>query len=88
MRYYNLWQDDKNNSSLDYRERVKCVFPVDVKSVFLHGKLYEEVYVEQPLGFQKINKEMLYKMKMDLCSSLMNTLFLSSIKKKEEVLWS
>ncbi|KAI3685544.1 hypothetical protein L6452_34792 [Arctium lappa] len=27
------------------------VYQMDVKSVFLNGKLYEEVYVEQPLGF-------------------------------------
>ena len=29
---------------------------MDVKSVFLNGYIKEEVYVEQPPGFQELNK--------------------------------
>jgi hypothetical protein len=30
---------------------------MDVKSVFLHGKLEEDMYVEQPLGYKRKGKE-------------------------------
>ncbi|GAU22946.1 hypothetical protein TSUD_326740 [Trifolium subterraneum] len=42
------------------------VFQLDVKSTFLHGELDEEVYVEQPLGYEKGNKDMVYRLKKSL----------------------
>ncbi|PNX87561.1 copia-type polyprotein, partial [Trifolium pratense] len=42
------------------------VFQLDVKSAFLHGDLAEDIYVEQPLGYQKGNKNNVYKLKKAL----------------------
>lgn len=38
-------------------QRRWCVFQLDVKSTFLHGKLTENVYVEQPRGYEIKNEE-------------------------------
>ncbi|GAU34012.1 hypothetical protein TSUD_212730 [Trifolium subterraneum] len=43
-----------------------CVFQLDVKSAFLHGELSEDVYVNQPLGFQASNQKLVYKLKKAL----------------------
>lgn len=43
------------------------VYQLDVKSVFLHGELTKDVYVEQPLGYvRKGEEEKVYKLKKDL----------------------
>ncbi|KZV42061.1 retrovirus-related Pol polyprotein from transposon TNT 1-94 [Dorcoceras hygrometricum] len=39
------------------------VYQLDVKSAFLHGKLEEDIYVEQPQGYEVSGKkEMVYKL--------------------------
>ena len=39
------------------------IFQLDVKSVFLHGELSEDVYVEQPRGYKKEGSEhLVYKL--------------------------
>ncbi|KAL6330034.1 hypothetical protein AAG906_039949 [Vitis piasezkii] len=43
------------------------VYQLDIKSVFLHGELKEDVYVEQPLGYiRKGKEERVYKLKKTL----------------------
>jgi hypothetical protein len=42
------------------------VFQLDVKSAFLHGELVEDIYVQQPLGYQKGGENMVYKLKKAL----------------------
>lgn len=47
--------------------KVWCIFQLDVKSAFLHGKLNKKVFVEQPHGYQKSREEdRVYKLKKDL----------------------
>ena len=41
------------------------IYQMDVKSTFLNGDLKEEVYVEQPPGFQQ-GKNMVYRVKKSL----------------------
>ncbi|GAU45313.1 hypothetical protein TSUD_300420 [Trifolium subterraneum] len=43
-----------------------CVFQLDIKSAFLHGALMENVYVEQPLGYQKGKGDQVYKLRKAL----------------------
>lgn len=44
-----------------------CLFHLDVKSAFLNGKILEEVFVEQPKGFEIEKKpKMVYKLKKAL----------------------
>jgi hypothetical protein len=43
------------------------VYQMDVKSSFLNGNLEEEVYIEQPEGFQLTNKgDYIFKLKKEL----------------------
>jgi hypothetical protein len=42
------------------------VYQLDVKSAFLHGELSENVYVDQPQGYQKGGKNEVYKVKKAL----------------------
>lgn len=43
------------------------VYQLDIKSAFLHGKLSDEVYVEQPKGYvQKDDSQKVYKLKKAL----------------------
>ena len=43
------------------------VYQMDVKSAFLNGYIDEEVYVDQPIGYEILGKEhLLYKLKKTL----------------------
>ncbi|GAU29997.1 hypothetical protein TSUD_160820 [Trifolium subterraneum] len=42
------------------------VYQLDVKSAFLHGELTENVYIAQPLGYQKGSIDKVYKLKKAL----------------------
>lgn len=41
-------------------------YQLDVKTAFLHGELAEDVYVEQPIGYQKGDSSNVYKLKKAL----------------------
>jgi hypothetical protein len=44
-----------------------CVYQLDVKSMFLHGELNEDVFVDQPQGFTKRREEYrVYKLRRAL----------------------
>lgn len=44
-----------------------CVYQLDVKSAFLHGELNEDVFIDQPQGFErKGDKHKVYKLKKAL----------------------
>ena len=48
-------------------QRGWTIYQLDVKSAFLHGKLNEVVFVEQPCGYlQKGNEQKVYKLKKEL----------------------
>jgi len=39
------------------------IYQIDVKSTFLHGELSEDIYVEQPRGYEhKWNEHMVYRL--------------------------
>jgi len=42
------------------------VYQLDVKSAFLHGELMEDVYVEQPMGYQRGDNNNVYKLRKAL----------------------
>jgi hypothetical protein len=42
------------------------VFQLDVKSAFLHGELAEDIYVNQPLGYDNGDSKMVYKLRKAL----------------------
>jgi hypothetical protein len=41
-------------------------FSIDVKSGFLHGDLVEDIYVGQPIGYQKGKGNKVYKLRKTL----------------------
>jgi hypothetical protein len=44
-------------------QRSWLIYQLDVKSAFLHGELSEDLFVEQPKGYeQKGNKHKVYKL--------------------------
>lgn len=47
-------------------QRGSTVYQLDVKSVFLHGELNEDVFVEQPRGYEKDSPNKVYKLKKAL----------------------
>jgi hypothetical protein len=59
------WDNIRTILALAAKEGWK-IFQLDVKSAFLHGELNEDIYVQQPLGYQKGNGDKVYKLKKAL----------------------
>ncbi|MCH81846.1 copia-type polyprotein, partial [Trifolium medium] len=59
-KYKARWDTIRAILALSAKENWK-VFQLYVKSAFLHGELLEDIYVEQPLGYQKENDKV-YKL--------------------------